>query len=923
MFRADFQNDRNYFVDFLAILFGMGSWLAVNGNWSELSILEHNLPEAWDISSYMSVIIQLANIVPVVYAISHKCCPGVMNANIVINVIMFIGAASYLLLVFYWNKTAYIAGQQHSVAFFALLLCISIVDCTSSVVFFPFMGLYRKVYLKSFLVGESLSGLVPGLVALAQGASATECRAVHNVDNVTGEIVASYKDLSSARLRDDNSTKVHHPTETTPLIVHTDKESNILFAVLLITEMWDSTLGKGFLPTIQNYSCLPYGDGILYLTETLSMITSPFVCICCLFVKLPKRYGILVTSIIGTVAAFYIITTAAYSPTPPLHGTSIGTFLIVLAWVLKSGTFSFSKCCIANKMREEEGSALLWLLAIRECILALLANAHFSKDTKQFTYVFQDGQCKLKAPVPIPLNVSEEEFVGRLLTSHNNKIPCYIKEDLLDALTKFVAEETSKYYDDDAVNSLEMLKNESEDGVNKLVENIAAMFEKGHAAYAKPEGISDEEVFADAYHSLIHSPALETILNLEHTYATAVEDTVNKKISESKAIEERQSIEMQECVEGIGLTSTDDDVNNFAAKHFEENQLVVSRWESQLSVVKEQQKREYKDWVMTVHEDFHTSPDSSNYLQRVRNMSFQNTDTDDCDWSPQPTRMEESYTIHLGAQMKTTHNLRLMSTDILDLCKHRHNIIGGVIVPQPQRLQTAMALYSTNLCGMVLLVDDRLNSFSGIKKDFAEVCDKSTEFHFPDNENQLEAIKKEVVISKEWRTKTSSNKCDDKESNKLIRQSSEDSVKSKQRISVGGFYITRHSNLAEVHVVFHMVTDDSLISNQVTSRHPVILGLRNVLKVACEKDVNTVTVPLLLVHEMTEEMTIQWCLKRAELVFKCVKGFMIEILSWGGSETRTIQFLLPKGISEDLFQSLSTMLPSIFRMANPLVLQAS
>lgn len=41
-------------------------------------------------------------------------------------------------------------------------------------------------------------------------------------------------------------------------------------------------------------------------------------------------------------------------------------------------------------------------------------------------------------------------------------------------------------------------------------------------------------------------------------------------------------------------------------------------------------------------------------------------------------------------------------------------------------------------------------------------------------------------------------------------------------------------------------------------------------------------------------MTVPWCQKRAELVLKCVKGFMIESVSLGGSELKTIQFLVPK-----------------------------
>lgn len=74
-----------------------------------------------------------------------------------------------------------------------------------------------------------------------------------------------------------------------------------------------------------------------------------------------------------------------------------------------------------------------------------------------------------------------------------------------------------------------------------------------------------------------------------------------------------------------------------------------------------------------------------------------------------------------------------------------------------------------------------------------------------------------------------------------------------------------------MHVVFHLVGDDSLRSADLNSRHPVLLGLRHILRTAVVADVTTLTLPLLLVHELSEEMTIAWCLRRAELVFKCVK----------------------------------------------------
>lgn len=71
-------------------------------------------------------------------------------------------------------------------------------------------------------------------------------------------------------------------------------------------------------------------------------------------------------------------------------------------------------------------------------------------------------------------------------------------------------------------------------------------------------------------------------------------------------------------------------------------------------------------------------------------------------------------------------------------------------------------------------------------------------------------------------------------------------------LKTGDFYITRHSNLSEVHVVFHLVADDTLRNSDMNSRHPTILGLRNILRVSHEHDICTVTIPLLLVHEMSE-----------------------------------------------------------------------
>ena len=67
----------------------------------------------------------------------------------------------------------------------------------------------------------------------------------------------------------------------------------------------------------------------------------------------------------------------------------------------------------------------------------------------------------------------------------------------------------------------------------------------------------------------------------------------------------------------------------------------------------------------------------------------------------------------------------------------------------------------------------------------------------------------------------------------------------------GDVYVTRHSNLSEVHVVFHLVTDPSVSMSDIAARHPVMVGLRNCLHAASHHDIHTITIPLLVVHKMS------------------------------------------------------------------------
>lgn len=68
----------------LACLFGMGSWVAINGIWVELPLIVPEIPEGWYLPSYLTVLIQMANVGPLFVTLMHRFRPGKLDERPVI-----------------------------------------------------------------------------------------------------------------------------------------------------------------------------------------------------------------------------------------------------------------------------------------------------------------------------------------------------------------------------------------------------------------------------------------------------------------------------------------------------------------------------------------------------------------------------------------------------------------------------------------------------------------------------------------------------------------------------------------------------------------------------------------------------------------------------------------------------------------------
>lgn len=336
----------------LACLFGMGSWVAINGMWVELPLVVPEIPERWYLPSYLTVLIQMANIGPLFITLMHRFCPGTLDERPVIYFIVALGAVVTFLLAFFWRHTVTVAGSLHSVPLLILSFLLSVVDCTSSVTFLPFMMRLRPQYLTTYFVGEGLSGLVPALVALIQGVGIVHCQNAtlagnSSADNSStldnGELQAVYQParfsvqvffifLSAmmvvcllafillnhhpavARERKNDqyfNTDLEHEKreqgfslhaqtpEQKPMLNNMDsvqKEPrssfgkgtyrNLEVVFIFVVLAWVNALTNAVLPSVQSYSCLPYGNKAYHLATTMAAIANPVACFIAMFMPI-------------------------------------------------------------------------------------------------------------------------------------------------------------------------------------------------------------------------------------------------------------------------------------------------------------------------------------------------------------------------------------------------------------------------------------------------------------------------------------------------------------------------------------------------------------------------------------------------------------------------------------------------------------
>ncbi|KAJ2942528.1 hypothetical protein O0L34_g1995 [Tuta absoluta] len=350
---------RRVALDALFVCWGLGTWLGVNGLYVQLPLLVERLPEGWALPASMALAVQLANVGLLAYAALRRLRPRASDSPY-ICALLGVGTAALLINAFVYERTTPLAGSERSLAFLALTFFAALVGCTSSVLFYPYLRHFRDVYLATYLVGEGLSGFVPSVLSLVQGVGGEpQCvpgqGAVYpppRFDSMVFLLILGA--LSAASLVSFSvidRSRTFDSERVAPAVAAKNEEASDprvslfrgrwLGVLALMLSL--NALSNGVLPSVQSYSCMPYGSRAYHLAASLGAMANPAACLAGVWLRAaPARVLAALLSATALPLA-YILATALLSPAPPLQHQAVGVAIIVISWIWVSGVVSYAR----------------------------------------------------------------------------------------------------------------------------------------------------------------------------------------------------------------------------------------------------------------------------------------------------------------------------------------------------------------------------------------------------------------------------------------------------------------------------------------------------------------------------------------------------------------------------------------------------
>uniref|UniRef100_A0A7S1TZ98 Uncharacterized protein n=1 Tax=Phaeomonas parva TaxID=124430 RepID=A0A7S1TZ98_9STRA len=366
------------------VLFGFSSWSALNALWLELPEMYNVVPEGYELATYMLGALALTNLVPISLAAMPRRLREALPLPRLITGDVMLAAVLCFLLAAFWDVAIEVGGVRHSLPLLVLVAAAGVANNTSTVLYWPWVGRQGASWTRWMGIGEGCSGLVPGLLALVQGAGSGHARfsastffvvigclncvalagflhlraleakggLADAASSVAAGAGADAAATGAGEAEDDDAVKGAdgeavgdgHLQDSSPLLRSGADEGwrsslarSVNSGAILVyaTQSWLAFWLFGIIQSVNSYATSGYPQAgtvllgctaIGFFMDPIGRATVGSVA----WLSLTRPRHLLAPIIVFTASAAFILLAAAMSPEPPLHDAPGGAVLIVL-----------------------------------------------------------------------------------------------------------------------------------------------------------------------------------------------------------------------------------------------------------------------------------------------------------------------------------------------------------------------------------------------------------------------------------------------------------------------------------------------------------------------------------------------------------------------------------------------------------------
>lgn len=343
-------------LHFFVLCFAATSYLGIAAVMVELPLIIGTSPEGLSLATWCTLAVQVANLFAVAYFTLNKY---VDLRDSPVNILCLVGGlAGSWAMANHYNLVTPLWNTPTSAVVIGSVFIFGIIGTMSSLSSLPYVGRFSEIYMKTYMVGEGLSLLLPGAIALVQGLCGTaDCKSAHHnqttsVDLTTAAAPARFSietyfyvvfalfflgmisfmllsglpnyrtEIAAVKIGNCNyyQYSCEHNFDSGIL------NSEGIYLLALLTVMF--VLSNGILPSVQPFSSVPYGNYVFHLIAALSTFTSPLTYLISYYVKIYSTKSISRLAVVVLLLDAYAIGVAVVQK-PPFLGTHLGKMLIV------------------------------------------------------------------------------------------------------------------------------------------------------------------------------------------------------------------------------------------------------------------------------------------------------------------------------------------------------------------------------------------------------------------------------------------------------------------------------------------------------------------------------------------------------------------------------------------------------------------